>query len=103
MTKENVVRICDLIAEYCIYGLIVALAISGAAIEVFSALAVLAFIVKKILIPDFSLFKVSRFSWVSLLLFTFLWSFYCLMPDHILERVCAHYFPSGLRMCSFSW
>ncbi len=71
MTKDKLARICDLIAEYCIYGLIVALAVSGAAIEVFSALAVLAFIVKKVLIPDFSLFKVSRFSWISLLLFTF--------------------------------
>jgi O-antigen ligase len=71
LTKENVARICDRIAEYCIYGLIAALPVSGAAIEVFSALAILAFMVKKVLIPDFRLFKVGRFGWVSLLLFTF--------------------------------
>ena len=86
MTKENAAKICDHIAEYCIYGLIVALPVSNAAIEVFSALAIVAFLIKKVLVPDLSLFKLNRFAWASLLLFTFFMALSLLNSGPYLEK-----------------
>jgi O-antigen ligase len=51
--KEKTIVIADRVVEYSLYGLIFFIPISNAAIEIFASLAILAFMVKKILQPKF--------------------------------------------------
>jgi putative inorganic carbon (HCO3(-)) transporter len=55
--KEKAIIISDRIVEYCLYALIFFIPISSTAIEIFASLAILAFIVKKILLPEFEFIK----------------------------------------------
>lgn len=66
--KERWIRILDFICEFSLYGLIFFIPISKAAIEIFFAFAFTAFILKKILKPNFESLR----SPVYLLLFCFI-------------------------------
>ncbi len=67
MKKERIILITDRVLEYCLYGLIFFIPISSAVIEVFASLAILAFVVKKILQPEFRFIK--NYTHLFLLLF----------------------------------
>lgn len=55
--RERTILIADRVVEYCLYGMILFIPISIAAIEILVSLAILAFIIKKILKPDFRFVK----------------------------------------------
>ena len=55
--KDKTLRILDYIIEYSLYFLIFFLPISKAPLQVFSGIAFVAFIIKKILMPDFRFLK----------------------------------------------
>jgi O-antigen ligase len=57
MAKQNIENIVDITLEYSIYGLLFFIPISIAAIEAFFGIAFTAFLVKKILKPDFAFLK----------------------------------------------
>ncbi|MCM8831639.1 MAG: O-antigen ligase family protein [Candidatus Omnitrophica bacterium] len=69
MKKENVLKILNFIIEYSLYGLIFFLPQAPALIEIFSTLAIVAFIIKKAIEPDFKFTK--NISHLFLLLFLF--------------------------------
>lgn len=66
--KEKCWKALDLISEYSLYGILIALPVSNAAIESFFGFAFLSFVFKKVLKPDFKLFKSKVFAF--LLIFT---------------------------------
>ncbi|MBU2541433.1 MAG: O-antigen ligase family protein [Candidatus Omnitrophica bacterium] len=53
LNREYSILVCDIVMEYALYGLIFFLPISKAFIEIFASLAILAFIVKKIISKSF--------------------------------------------------
>ena len=55
--KEGIIKFSDKAVEYCSYGLIFFIAISNAGIEIFASFAILAFIIKKIFLPEFKFVK----------------------------------------------
>ncbi len=55
--EEKWIRIADRIIEYCIYGVVFFFPISIALVEIILSLAVMFFLIKKILQPDFKSFK----------------------------------------------
>jgi len=65
--KEKAIVITDRIVEYSLYGLILFIPVSKAAIEIFASFAVLAFIIKKIFLPEFKFVKSKTY--IFLLLF----------------------------------
>ena len=60
MSKHRWVKIFDVICEYSVYGLILSIPISSAAIESFFGLAFLSFLFKKILKPEFKFLKTKQ-------------------------------------------
>lgn len=66
--RERWIKIFDYITEYSLYGLIFFLPISKAAIEILFGFALLGFLIKKIMNPDFKFIK----SWQHLFLLLFL-------------------------------
>jgi len=59
--KEKIINIADRITEYSLYGVIFFVPISNAAIETFFGIAFLAFVIKKILKPEFKFLKSSEY------------------------------------------
>ena len=57
MTKQKIKDIADIVLEYALYGMLFFIPISIAAIEAMAGIAFTAFIVKKIIDPDFSFLK----------------------------------------------
>ena len=58
--KLKILRFLDPAIEYLVYGLIFFLPISIAAVGIFSGLAVVLFLIKQILSPDFSSIKSNK-------------------------------------------
>lgn len=71
VNREKALKVADRIAEYALYGLIFFIPISVAGIEVFAGIAFIAFIVKKVICPDFTFIKDNRYFYFFLLLFIF--------------------------------
>ncbi|MFC1657837.1 O-antigen ligase family protein [Candidatus Omnitrophota bacterium] len=55
--REKALIIFDRITEYCLYGLILFIPISAAATEIFTGWAILSFIIKKMIKPEFGFIK----------------------------------------------
>jgi putative inorganic carbon (HCO3(-)) transporter len=55
--KNKAIKIADRVVEYCLYGLILFIPISAAGTEIFAVLAIISFIVKKILKPELNFIK----------------------------------------------
>lgn len=71
--KSKASKILDVMVEYSIYGLLFFVSFSIAGVNVFAGLAVVFFLIKKILSPDFSVFKTHRvFFLLLLVLFGFM-------------------------------
>ena len=68
--KEKILVVADRVEEYSLYAIVFFIPISIAAIESFFGLAFLAFIIKKIILPDFTFIK-SRIHFFLLLFFIF--------------------------------
>ncbi len=82
--REKAIAIADRVVEYSLYGLISFIPISIAAIEIFTSLAIIAFIVKKILCPDFEFIKSNTN--LFLLLFLVFCGFSLLNSGHYIEK-----------------
>jgi len=67
--KLKILRFLDAAVEYLIYGVIFFIPISIAAIGTFAGMAIVFFLVKKILSPDFSSIKANKVLFLFLLLF----------------------------------
>lgn len=77
--KLRVLRFLDLAVEYAIYGVIFFIPISIAIIGTFAGMAIVFFLVKKILSPDFSSIKANK------MLFLFLLAFFIFMDLSLLN------------------
>ena len=71
MNREKAANITDRVIEYALYGLIVFIPISTAAIGIFSALAIVAFLVNKTLSRDLYFIKDNKLVYAFLGLFIF--------------------------------
>ncbi len=69
MSKEDIIRIADKVIEYALYGLIVFIPISIAGVGILCPLAIVAFLVKTCLSPDFQFIKDNKLIYIFLLLF----------------------------------
>ena len=99
--KEKMIVIADRVVEYSLYGLIFFIPISTAAIEIFASLAILAFMVKKILQPKF-IFRDSPLRGQSLLLaHLFLLSFFVFCGLSLLNS--GIYLKKSLEALVFKW
>lgn len=99
--KEKMIVIADRVIEYFLYGLIFFIPISNAAIEIFAGLALLAFMVKKILQPKF-IFRDSSLRGQSLLLtHLFLLSFFAFCMFSLLNS--GPYLKKSFEALFFKW
>ena len=69
--KLRVLRFLDVAVEYAIYGVIFSIPISITMIGTFAGMAIVFFLVKKILSPDFTSIKANKMLFLFLLLFFF--------------------------------
>lgn len=67
--KLKVVKFLDAVVEYALYGVIFFIPISISAIGIFAGIAVVSFLIKKVLAPDFSALKENKAFFLFLLLF----------------------------------
>jgi len=67
--KLRIIRFLDIAVEYAIYGVVFFIPISISMIGIFAGIAVLCFLAKKILSPDFSSIKDNKVLFLLLLLF----------------------------------
>lgn len=70
MTREKAAKFADYIAEYALYAVIHFIPISIALVEIFCGLAIFAFVVKKILDPDFRFIRDYQMLYLALFLFS---------------------------------
>jgi len=69
MNREKIYKISDMVAEYAIYAGIFFIPISIALVEISCVLAILAFIIKKSIRPDFRFIKENKAIYLWLLVF----------------------------------
>ncbi len=67
--KLKIIKLLDIIIEYSIYGFILFIPIAIAPVSIFSGIAVVLFLIKQILSPDFSTFKTHKTFFLILLAF----------------------------------